>query len=160
MVEKQPIGIIVSGGGHLDEALEVMEAFKGHDVFLVCYRLEALKHFSHPGIKRIHFVTLLASSGPGLYVSLIMNIFQVLRIFIKERPGVLFSTGSEITIAPFVLGKFLFGARTIFLETVTRVHEPSRTARMVGGMTDLFLVQWETLLGKVTPKAKYAGRVL
>ena len=70
------------------------------------------------------------------------------------------STGSEIAILAFFLGKFFFRTKLIFLETVTRPKTPSFTARIVYPMTDLFLVQWETLLEKFGPKAQYRGRIL
>ncbi len=154
------IGIVISGGGHLDEALAVMEAFKGHEVFLVTYRLNSLASYTHPEIKHIYFVTVKESKGIGLFFSHFLNIFEFSFIFLKERPRILFSTGSEITIIPFYIGKFVFRTKLIFLETFTRVQNPSFTARIVYPITNLFLVQWETLLGKFGPKAQFSGRVI
>ncbi len=153
------IGIVVSGGGHLDEALALLEAFKGHRVFFVTYVQRSLLSFNHSDIKRVYFVRLFDSKGIGLYLSLFVNFFEFIYIFIKERPKVLFSTGSEIAIIPFFLGKFIFRAKLIFLETATRVSEPSLTAKTLYPISDIFLVQWETILGPFGSKAQFKGRV-
>jgi len=153
------IAIIVSGGGHLDEALAVMNAFCGHEVILISYRLSTLVSYRHPSIQKIYFVSLASSAGIGLYLNFVLNFFQFMFIFLKERPKILFSTGSEIAVIPFFLGKILFRSRLIFLETLTRVKNPSFTASMVYSITDLFLVQWETLLS-IGPKARFAGRII
>ena len=155
------IAMVVSGGGHLDEALALEQAFCGHEAFLMIYDLrKSLKNFSHPFFSRIYRLRLFSSSGPGLYLSLFMHLFECLWIFVKERPDVLFSTGSEIAVLPFYLGKFLFRTKTIFLETVTRPQTPSRTAKWLYPVSDFFLVQWAGLLKYFGPKAAYAGKIL
>ncbi len=153
------IGIVVSGGGHLDEALAVLESLQGHRLFLVTYYQKSLLSFSHPRISKVYFVRLWDSKGVGLYLSLLVNLFEFVYIMIKERPKLLFSTGSEIAIAPFFLGKVFLRSKLIFLETATRVLRPSTTGRILYPISDLFLVQWETLLKAFGPKAKFRGRV-
>ncbi len=154
------IGIVVSGGGHLDEALPLLKAFEGHRVFLVTYIQSSLLNFCHPQIERIYFVRLWGSKGILLYLSLFANLFEFTYILTKERPRVLFSTGSEIAIAPFFLSKVFLRTKLIFLETATRVLEASLTAKILYPISDIFLVQWETLLNVFGPKAQFKGRVL
>lgn len=154
------MAILVSGGGHLDEALAVLEAFRGHEVILLTYRQKSLLSFRHPSIQRVYFLRLFASRGFLLWASLLVNLFECASIFLKECPRILFSTGSEIAIAPSFLGKTFFGMKIIFLETITRSKSPSRTARILSPLSDLCLVQWEALLTQLGPRAKYAGRVL
>jgi UDP-N-acetylglucosamine:LPS N-acetylglucosamine transferase len=153
------IGIVVSGGGHLDEALPLLEAFTGHSVFLVTYIQQGLLSFRHPCIEKVYFVRLWDSKGIGLYLSLFVNFFEFISILIKERPKILFSTGSEIAIIPFFLGKIFFRTKLIFLETATRVLEPSLTGKILYPISDLFLVQWGTLIKEFGPKAQFKGRV-
>ncbi len=154
------IAVFVSGGGHLDEALSVLEPLKGHDWILVTYEQKSLDRFHHPFFQKTYFLSLFSSWGPFLYFSLFLNVFESLWIFLKERPDVLFSTGSEIAVMPFYAGKYLFGMKTIFLETVTRFQKPSKTAKWIYPVSDLFLVQWAELLKHFGPKAKCAGRIL
>ena len=154
------IGIVISGGGHLDEVLPLLNSFGGQDIFLATYRQKSLLNFKHPQIKRTYFIKLGGSWRISLLLNSLINLKELYLILRKERPTILFSTGSEIAILAFFLGKILFRTKLIFLETVTRPKTPSFTARIVYPITDLFLVQWETLLGKFGPKAQYAGRVL
>ena len=154
------IGIVISGGGHLDEALSLLDSFGGQDIFLVTYRQKSLLNFKHPGIKRTYFIRLGKSWRISLIRNLLFNLLELWSILKKERPDILFSTGSEIAVLAFFLGKMFFRTKLIFLETVTRPKTPSFTARVVYPITDLFLVQWEALLEKFGPKAQYKGRVL
>lgn len=153
------IGVVVSGGGHLDQALELLDAFEGHDLFMITYRQKSLLQFNHPKIRRVYFVSLFGSRGILLWLSLIWNIAENLCILLKEKPAMLFSTGSEIAIAPFYLGRILFHIRLIYLETFCRVEKPSITAKVIYPVADLILVQWKSLLNFLGPKAKYEGRV-
>jgi UDP-N-acetylglucosamine:LPS N-acetylglucosamine transferase len=77
----------------------------------------------------------------------------------KEKPDALFSTGSEIAIPAFYIGKFLFGAKLIFLESIARIKDISLTGKVLLPIVNLFLVQWEELLHKYK-KAKFWGRVI
>ena len=154
------IMVFVSGGGHLDEALSVLEPLEGHDWVLVTYRQKSLSEFKNPLFRKTYFLSLFSSWGLPLYGSLFLNFFESLAIFLRERPQVLFSTGSEIAVFPFYLGKFLFRTKTIFLETVTRFQKPSQTAKWLYPISDLFLVQWPELLKYFGPKAQCAGKIL
>jgi beta-1,4-N-acetylglucosaminyltransferase len=154
------IGIVISGGGHLDEVLPLLDCLKEQDLFLVTYRQKSLLSFRHPDIRQTYFVKLGGSWRISLIKNAFINLYELFLIFRKERPDVLFSTGSEIAVLAFFLGKYLFHTKLIFLETVTRPETPSFTARIVYPITDLFLVQWESLLKQFGPRAQYKGRVL
>ncbi len=154
------IGIVISGGGHLDEVLPLLDCFAGHDVFLVTYHQKSLLKFKHPLIKETYFTKLGGSWKISIMLNALVNLRELYFIFKKEHPDILFSTGSEIAILAFWLGKFFFRTKLIFLETVTRPKSPSLTAKVLYPITDLFLVQWENLLKNFGPKAQYKGRVL
>ncbi|MFW5798326.1 MAG: hypothetical protein ACOCXX_01600 [Planctomycetota bacterium] len=152
---------IVSGGGHLEEAIECFEAFRGTELVVVMYRhLGEMASFSHPLVSRVHLVRLYGAKGWRLYLSLVVNLLEFIRLFMRERPDVLFSTGSEIAIGPFVMGKLFWGTRNIFVETVTRIDECTVTAHKLYRWSDLFLVQWPHQVGFFGPRARYEGRVL
>jgi beta-1,4-N-acetylglucosaminyltransferase len=151
------IGIVVSPGGHLAQALEVLPAFEGHEIFLISYKVPNLIGFRDARIKNVYLLTFLGAKRVRLFISLFISLFSVYEIFFREKPDVIFSTGSEIAIGPFYIGKFLFGSKLIYLETATRVVELSLTAKILYNISDLFLVQWETLLNKYRKKAQYRG---
>jgi len=158
--KKIKVAIICSTGGHLEQAFRVLEAFKDCQNFLITYDTPTLKDFQHPDLERIYFLRYFGDSVIRVFVTLLFSSFTYIRIFLKERPQVIFSTGSEIAIPAFYIGKFLFGIKLIYLETILRIRYPTVTAKVVYWISDLFLVQWESLFPKFGSKAKYAGNIL
>ena len=150
MEGEKKIGLICSAGGHFTEMLQLQEAFKGHRLFVITYREKATLN------QKNTYYLKTWRSPTGFIVGLI----KIFIIFLKERPDILFSTGSEIAVPPFYLGKFLFRTKLIYLECSAQVYQPSLTGRCVYPITDLFLVQWEFLLKKYGPKAKYVGGLI
>ena len=151
MEKKSKIGLICSAGGHFAEMLQLWEAFEGYSVFLVTYREKTTVNR-----KNTYYLVNIVRSPFAFVVGLI----KILWIFVKERPDILFSTGSEIAIPSFYFGKFLFGAKLIYLECSAQVYQSSLTGRWVYPITDLFLVQWEPLLNQYGSKAKYIGGLI
>jgi beta-1,4-N-acetylglucosaminyltransferase len=144
------IGIICSAGGHFTEMLQVGEAFKGQHTFILTYREKSTLNQANT----YYLDTWRSPTG------FIVGLIKIFLIFLKERPDILFSTGSEIAIPPFYFGKFLFGTKLIYLESCAQIFRPSMTGKWVYPITDLFLVQWESLLKRYGPKAKYVGGLL
>ncbi len=156
------IGVITGSGGHLTEALSVMEAFKGHDVFLVVHSFPSLREIELKEVTRIYRLKILLgySSLFAVFLTAFVNLFQFIQIFWKEKPSILFSTGAEIAVPAFYIGKILFRTQLIYLETLTRVEALSYAAKVLYPIVDLFLVQWSELLKKAGPKAVYGGRLI
>ena len=150
MEGEKKIGLICSAGGHFTEMLQLREAFKGHRIFVITYREKAT-------LNQENTYYLETWRGP---TGFIVGLIKIFIIFLKEKPDILFSTGSEIAVPPFYLGKFLFRTKLIYLECSAQVYRPSLTGRCVYPITDLFLVQWEFLLKKYGPKAKYVGGLI
>jgi len=73
---------------------------------------------------------------------------------------VLFSTGAELAIPSFFIGKFFFRTKLIYLECSAQVYSPSLTGKWVYPITNLFMVQWEPLLNQYGPKAIYVGGLI
>jgi UDP-N-acetylglucosamine:LPS N-acetylglucosamine transferase len=130
--------------------LQLREAFKGHRIFLITYREKATLNQENT----YYLETWRSPTG------FIVGLIKIFMIFLKEKPDILFSTGSEIAVPPFYFGKFLFRTKLIYLECSAQVYRPSLTGRCVYPITDLFLVQWEFLLKKYGPKAKYVGGLI
>jgi beta-1,4-N-acetylglucosaminyltransferase len=150
-VRKKKIGLICSPGGHFTEMLQLLETFKGHPVFFLTYREKAMLNR-----KNTYYVTALVKS-PWAFL---MGVIKIFFILLKERPAILFSTGSEIAIPSFYLGKLLFRTKLIYLECSAQVYQASLTGRLVYPITDLFLVQWKPLLKRYGTKAKYVGGLI
>lgn len=151
MRKNKKIGLICSHGGHFTEVLQLREAFEDYPKFLITYREKATTNR-----ESTYYLTNIMRSP----IAFIVGIIKIFCILLKERPDVLFSTGSEIAVPPFYLGKFLFHTKLIYVECSAQVFHPSLTGRFVYPITDLFLVQWEPLLKRYGPKAKYVGGLI
>lgn len=151
MKKHKKIGLICSHGGHFTEVLQLREAFEDYPKFLITYREKATTNR-----ESTYYLTNIMRSP----IAFIVGIIKIFFILLKERPDVLFSTGSEIAVPPFYLGKFLFHTKLIYVECSAQVFHPSLTGRFVYPITDLFLVQWEPLLKRYGPKAKYVGGLI
>jgi UDP-N-acetylglucosamine:LPS N-acetylglucosamine transferase len=156
------IGILCSSGGHLTEAISVIEAFEGHDLFLIVHDLPTLKGIRINEVRRIYQLKVILgyTSLIAVFLTALVNFFQLIRIFWIERPSILFSTGAEIAIPAFYVGKIFFRTRLIYLECCTRVKNLSLTGKALYPIVDLFLVQWPELLKKTGRKAVYRGRLI
>jgi len=144
------ICLVCSHGGHLTELLQLMEAFEGHETFFITY--------DSARTRELQCKYLLKNIGQNPF-RMVSAAFSILIILCKEKPDLIVSTGSEIAIPAFYLAK-LFRIKTIFIESWTRVVQPTGTGRLVYPVSDVFLVQWERLLTKYGKKAKYEGGLI
>lgn len=144
------ICLTCSHGGHLTEILQLMDAFKGYDIFFITYEGARSKELSPK-----YTIQNLEDSP----IKFMMCLPIVFRILIKEKPDMIISTGSEIAIPVFYVGRLL-GIKTMFIESLCRIKEPSLTGRIIYPVSSVFLVQWKELLSKYGEKAQYWGNVL
>jgi UDP-N-acetylglucosamine:LPS N-acetylglucosamine transferase len=89
----------------------------------------------------------------------LLNLWQALKILWRERPGVILSTGAGPAVALALIGKLFFRTKVVFIETITRVHAPSLSGRIMYRLADEFFYQWEDL-SRWFPKGHYLGRLI
>jgi len=83
-----------------------------------------------------------------------------LRMFflvLKIRPEIVISTGAAPGYFAVRFGH-MFGARTVWVDSLANVTELSRAGRMAGPYCDLWLTQWPDLASQGGPR--YAGQVI
>lgn len=151
MKKDKKIGLICSPGGHLVEVLQLLDAFQDSPLFFLTYKEKATLNLGNT-----YYVANFARSP----LNLIVGIIKIFFIFLRERPTILFSTGAELAIPSFYIGKLLFRTKLIYLECSAQVYRPSLTGRWVYPIADLFLVQWTSLLQHYGSKAKYVGGLI
>lgn len=100
-------------------------------------------------------ILLLKSALTGL-----VNVPRMLVHLIRNRPDVVISTGSGELAIPALLMAEALGIRTIYIETWTRVKEPSWAGRILYHFAGRFLVQWEDLLPRFGRRAEFRGGLL
>lgn len=144
------ICLTCSHGGHLNELLQLLEAFEGHEVFYFCYDAATTRR-----LESAYLVPNMARNP----VEFLKNLWRAYWIFRKERPALIVSTGAEIAIPVILVGK-LFGARSLYIECGAQVRTPSTTGRIVCRLVDSFYVQWPELLPAYGHRACYCGSLI
>ena len=145
------ICISVSHGGHLTQALILAEKLKNHDIIFVTTR------YGKPRVPKKWELNSVINPHKNPFKLLILSI-QSLWILLTRNPDVIISTGSNIPVPFFILGK-LMGKILIYIESWSRVEKPSKSGKLIYNISDLFFIQWEDLK-KEYPKAVYAGRFI
>lgn len=140
-----------SGGGHWVQLCRLMPAFNGHDTAFLTTMTG-----NRTDVPSARFYSI---RGASLWnkLGLIRMCLQVLWIVIRERPDVVISTGAAVGYFSLRIGK-LFGARTIWIDSIANVDKLSISGKHVGRHADLWLTQWPQLAKPEGPQ--YYGAVL
>lgn len=88
-----------------------------------------------------------------------LNLWEAFRIFLRERPQLILSTGAGPAVPFALVGRYLFGCRVIFVETITRIHAPSMTGKIMYHLAHDFYYQWPTL-ASFFPNGRYGSPIL
>ena len=85
--------------------------------------------------------------------NLIKNFLLAFQVILTEKPELILSTGAGVAVPFLILGK-LFGAKTLFLESFTRIEDLSMSAKLAMPFIDIIYVQWQQLQDKYAKKAQ------
>jgi UDP-N-acetylglucosamine:LPS N-acetylglucosamine transferase len=88
----------------------------------------------------------------------LIHFAQVAKIFFKERPDIIISTGAGVAVGMCYLS-WMFGKKVIFIEDWCNINAPSLTGRLVYSISSLFIIQHITMQ-QYYPKAVYGGSIL
>jgi len=145
------IALVASAGGHLTELLQLEELWKQEEHFFVSdYRINAIDLSKK---EKVYFVLVPRRN----IIRFLINFFESLKIFLKEKPDIVLSTGADVAFAFCLIAK-IFGKKVIFIESFAQIFKPSLSGTLIYKFADLFFVQWPELL-EFYPKAIYAGSV-
>lgn len=88
----------------------------------------------------------------------VKTLFRCWRIVWHERPDIVLTTGS-MPLALFCLVAKLFGAKIIWIDSISQIDKISMSGRLIRPIADLFLVQWPELERRY-PGVRYAGELV
>lgn len=151
-MKTKKVCFIASSGGHFTQMQRLKPLMDKYDSFLVT---EKTGNQQKIDIKKVYYVKQVNRKEPGFIPIMIANTFKSLKIFIKENPDVIVSTGVLATIPMCMIAK-LFRKKIIYIESFAKVHSPTLTGRVMYKLTKNFFVQWESMLD-VYPEARYEG---
>ena len=140
-----------SGGGHWVELLRVVPALEGHVVHFVTVRADY-----RPDVGEAPFHVVRDATQWNLVGAVILAV-QMLLLLAKIRPDVVLTTGAAPGYFALRFGK-LFGARTVWIDTLAYVEGLSKAGRLVRKYADLWLTQWPDVARPDGPE--YSGQVI
>jgi UDP-N-acetylglucosamine:LPS N-acetylglucosamine transferase len=144
--------LVCSTGGHLQQLLALSEAWDGYSRVWVTFDKSDARSLLRD--ERVVF-----AHGPTnrSVKNLLRNLVVAWRTLGDVRPRVVVTTGAGVAVPFAWLGR-LRGARLVYVESFTRIDEPSLTCKLVAPVADRIYAQWPELV-RAVPKARYAGTV-
>lgn len=142
------ICLISSSGGHYEQLKMLQKLEEKYDVFWVT---EATSYTS----KADYFMIQTGLKDNGYLIKMIKNLFRTLKIWVKEKPDYIVTTGSMVAI-PMALMAKVFKKKLVYIESFARVTDSSKTGQLLYKYADLFIVQWESMK-EVYPNSVYGG---
>ena len=129
--------IVSSCGGHLTEVRVLRPCYEQYECFYVLNDKAILP----PDMK-----------GKTLFIThserdwrFLLNLWEAFCILWHERPQVILSTGAGPAVPFALVGRYLFGCKIIFVETITRINLPSMTGKLMYRLSHDFFYQWDSL---------------
>jgi len=141
---------ISSPGGHWTQLQRITSSFSDHEVIYI----STLKGYAKEVPTNKYYLVKDASAWSKL--SLIILVFQLIKIIIKEMPDVVITTGAAPGLLAIIIARFI-GAKTIWLDSIANYEKISFSGRLVKYFTHLHLTQWEHLTNQ---KTQFSGKVL
>jgi UDP-N-acetylglucosamine:LPS N-acetylglucosamine transferase len=129
---------VSSSGGHWMELLCLRPAFEGHAVVYVTP--QSLAQADVPG----HRCYKVLNANQAKKLQLIVLMATMFLIVLRERPDVVVSTGTAPGYFALRFGR-MFGARTLWLESICHAEEHSKSTELSRPYADLLLTQWPHL---------------
>lgn len=153
IIKKPKVLAIASPGGHWIQLNKICNPLE--DRFCMVYVTPGAEYTSTA--KNSRTVLTVTDASADRKLKLIPLTFQLLYIFIKERPTAIISTGAAPGAIAILLAKFL-PIKTIWIDSIANVSQISRSGRMVQKHADTVITQWEPLSNG--DKVIYKGSIL
>ncbi|MFG0329806.1 MAG: UDP-N-acetylglucosamine--LPS N-acetylglucosamine transferase [Phycisphaerales bacterium] len=146
---------VASGGGHWVQLLRLRPAFADAAVTYVtvneAYRSDVATDLAERGAR----FAVIDDATRWDKLGLAKMAARLLWIVLRTRPHVVVSTGAAPGYFAIRFAR-LFGARTIWLDSVANVERLSMTGELVGRHADLWLTQWPHLAKPDGPRCEGA----
>jgi UDP-N-acetylglucosamine:LPS N-acetylglucosamine transferase len=145
--------LVASSGGHLIELLELADPYPSEERHWVT--------FDKPDARSLladEIVTFAWSPTNRSLRNLVRNTALAVRLLRRLRPRAVITTGAGVAV-PFLYAGRVFGARTIYVESLARIERLSLTGRLVYPVVTAMYVQWPELAERYR-RARYAGAII
>ena len=143
-----------SSGGHIEQIMMLKPLMESYESFIITEKTNY--SVDNQDIKFYYLKQVNRHEIKFLY-NMIINIVITLKVFFKEKPDVVISTGALATIPICVIAK-IFKKKIIFIESFAKINSPTLTGKLVYKFSDQFYVQWESMK-EIYPKAICKGGI-
>ena len=149
---------VLGSGGHTARGLILSNQIHASKYYIVPWESEVTKK----KIGKNYFSVL--SPRFRAKDNVLLTVIRTLFLFIHSflillivRPKIIISTGSGLTIPPFLIAKFM-RIKTLFIESPSRVYYPSIAGKILIGKTDPWLSSWPELAQRYSD-VEYRGMI-
>ncbi len=155
-MNKKSVLFISSTGGHLEELLQLSPMFDSYDYHLITEKTKSNMYLKEKYKDRVAYLVYGTKHHIVSYpFKLLFNCFKSLYYYLKFHPDYIITTGTHTAGPMCCIGK-IFGSKVIYIETFANMVTKTSTGKLVYPMSDLFVVQWESMR-KLYPNAVYGG---
>lgn len=148
--KRKKVCLISASGGHYEQLSMLRPLEEKYDIFWVT---EATDYKGNAD----YYLIQTGSNDIWVPFKMMNMFFNTLRIWIKEKPDAVVSTGTLVAIPMCLLAK-LFKKKVIYIETFAHVNDCTRAGKLMYKIADLFIYQWEQL-EKYYPNGVYGGSI-
>lgn len=132
------IALVCTRGGHFEQMTNLSEFYNCYDHFWITNRNKQTE--SQLKKEKVYYIEMAHFKRPWTYLS---QAAPVLRIFARERPTHVLSTGSGRTaLLPFFLSRLL-RIKFIYIDTFSRVHGHSKFGTFLLKTRNKIYTQWK-----------------
>lgn len=149
--ENTKICFVSSSGGHYLQLQRLSPLLQKYDGFFVSEKTKF-----DDSAKYVMIQT--DVKDPLMAFKMLINSIRSLKVWIKEKPDVVVTTGTLVAL-PFAILSKVFNKKFIYIESYSRVYNGTKAGRFLYRLADLFIVQWKPLL-EIYPKAKLGRKLL
>jgi UDP-N-acetylglucosamine transferase subunit ALG13 len=136
--KKINIALVCTCGGHFEQMTNLSDFYQQYDHFWVTNRNKQTE--GQLKTERAYFIKMAHFKKPWIYAG---QLVPVIKIFSRERPTHIVSTGSGRTaLVPFLL-TLLLGIKFIYIDTFSRVHGHSKFGYFLLKTGNKIYTQWK-----------------
>lgn len=152
---------VSSAGGHLSELLKLEPLFSKYNSVVITEKNKSTEYLKEKYINdyKVEYMFYGSRFYPLKYIFVFTaNVILSIKYILKYKPQTIVTTGAHTGGIMSIIGK-LFKTKVIYIESMAKVKELSKTGKNVYKIADKFYVQWEELADKYE-KAEYLGRLI
>ena len=149
---RKKVCLISSSGGHFEQLLMLEKLSDKFDSFIVTEKTE------YNSLENdFYYLHQVNRKEIRSYFYFLLNCLISIKIYFKEKPDIIISTGALAVIPMFIIGK-IARKKLVFIESFSKSNSPTLTGKLIYKFADLFIVQWESMK-EIYPDALFLGSI-